>query len=555
MVFQHFALFPHRNVIDNVGYGLKVQRVGRDERNQASLQALSLVGLAPFAEHRPAQLSGGMQQRVGLARALASDPDILLMDEAFSALDPLIRRQMQDELMEIQSRVHKTILFITHDLNEALRIGDRVCIMKDGAVVQIGTPEEILTEPATGYVAEFVQDVDQGRVIKVHEVMVDPTPLSEDQTLSDAITQVGDAMGRFCCDANGRPTALLTISDGLRVQSMGSDELKAALRADFDKCSPDSTLNDLYAAAGRGLPVAVVDDDGKLIGNLDPRMIMEEMGRVEQLIEGFERESVHVSGSTAIGAGVLAQADPDEYQGHFIDRFIDTVTSPEAGDVIVDWIQLGIEWLVVIALFAIPALMVFGGIRARRYGIGAGGLIGLLAIGWYRSRPKEIVASGETTFTGEDGETFECLNAIVDEEGELLECSSGLVSQVRQNSVLDQWRVPVGDWVEQTVFWVDNNLKSTLEVIEWPFAVLINLIVDEWLVGMSWVTVSLVFFALGWAMRGFQVGRALVRRAAHLRTAGQGLLAGDGPHHRIHRRGRSPVRDRRHPDRGAVRAG
>ena len=290
MVFQHFALFPHRNVIDNVGYGLKVQRVGRDERNRASLQALSLVGLAPFAEHRPAQLSGGMQQRVGLARALASDPDILLMDEAFSALDPLIRRQMQDELMEIQSRVHKTILFITHDLNEALRIGDRVCIMKDGAVVQIGTPEEILTEPATGYVAEFVQDVDQGRVIKVHEVMMDPTPLSEDQTLSDAITQLGEAMGRFCCDADGRPTALLTTSDGLRVRSMGSDDLKAALRTDFDKCGPDSTLNDLYAAAGRGLSVAVVDDDGKLIGNLDPRMIMEEMGRVEQLIEGFERE-------------------------------------------------------------------------------------------------------------------------------------------------------------------------------------------------------------------------------------------------------------------------
>ena len=290
MVFQHFALFPHRNVIDNVGYGLRVQKVSRDERNRASLQALSLVGLAPFADHRPAQLSGGMQQRVGLARALASDPDILLMDEAFSALDPLIRRQMQDELMEIQSRVHKTILFITHDLNEALRIGDRVCIMKDGAVVQIGTPEEILTEPATGYVAEFVQDVDQGRVIKVHEVMMAPTPLAADSPLSDAITLLGEAMGRFCCDAGGRPTALLTTADGLRVRSMGSDDLQAALRSDFDKCGPDDTLNELYAAAGRGLPVAVVDDDGKLIGNVDPRMIMEEMGRVEQLIDGFERE-------------------------------------------------------------------------------------------------------------------------------------------------------------------------------------------------------------------------------------------------------------------------
>ncbi|WP_420439999.1 quaternary amine ABC transporter ATP-binding protein [Candidatus Poriferisodalis sp.] len=290
MVFQHFALFPHRSVIDNVGYGLKVQGMGRDERNQASLQALALVGLAAFAEHRPAQLSGGMQQRVGLARALASDPDILLMDEAFSALDPLIRRQMQDEMMDIQSRVHKTILFITHDLNEALRIGDRVCIMKDGAVVQIGSPEEILTEPATGYVAEFIQDVDQGRVIQAHEVMSEPRPIPPDMSLSDALTLCQDIAGRFCCDADGRPVSLLTAADGLRARSMGSNDLSKALRSDFDKCSPDSTLNELYAAAGRGLSIAVVDNDGKLIGNLDPRLIMEEMGRVEQLIEDFERE-------------------------------------------------------------------------------------------------------------------------------------------------------------------------------------------------------------------------------------------------------------------------
>ena len=290
MVFQHFALFPHRSVIENVGYGLKVQKVDRDERNKAALQALALVGLAPFADHRPAQLSGGMQQRVGLARALASDPDILLMDEAFSALDPLIRRQMQDEMMDIQSRVHKTILFITHDLNEALRIGDRVCIMKDGAVVQIGTPEEILTKPATGYVAEFVQDVDQGRVIKVSEVMTKPQPIPPDLSLAEAINRIGDSMGRFCCDGDGRPTALLTSSDGLRVRSMGSDDLESAVRTDFDRCAPDTTLNEMYAASGRGMSIAVVDDDGLLIGNLDPRLIMEEMGRVEQLIDGFERE-------------------------------------------------------------------------------------------------------------------------------------------------------------------------------------------------------------------------------------------------------------------------
>jgi len=195
MVFQHFALFPHRNVIDNTGYGLKVQKVPKEERDMAALKALSLVGLEPYAYNATQELSGGMQQRVGLARALASDPDILLMDEAFSALDPLIRRQMQDEMMDIQNELHKTILFITHDLNEALRIGDRVCIMKDGAVVQIGTPEEILTQPATGYVAEFVQDVDQGRVIEVREVMSPPDPIDAGMSLRDAIAAVGDRAG------------------------------------------------------------------------------------------------------------------------------------------------------------------------------------------------------------------------------------------------------------------------------------------------------------------------------------------------------------------------
>ena len=158
MVFQHFALFPHRNVIDNTGYGLKVQGVSKQERDAAALKALAMVGLEAYAHNATSQLSGGMQQRVGLARALCSDPPILLMDEAFSALDPLIRRQMQDELMAIQEQLHKTILFITHDLNEALRIGNRVCILRDGYVVQIGTPEEILTEPADAYVAEFTHD-------------------------------------------------------------------------------------------------------------------------------------------------------------------------------------------------------------------------------------------------------------------------------------------------------------------------------------------------------------------------------------------------------------
>ena len=155
MVFQHFALFPHRLIIDNTSYGLKVQGMEKKERREKAMEALSMVGLEAYAFNAVRELSGGMQQRVGLARALCSDPDILLMDEAFSALDPLIRRQMQDELLAIQEKLHKTILFITHDLNEALRICNRVCILRDGYVVQIGTAEEILTQPADGYVAEL----------------------------------------------------------------------------------------------------------------------------------------------------------------------------------------------------------------------------------------------------------------------------------------------------------------------------------------------------------------------------------------------------------------
>lgn len=290
MVFQHFALFPHRNVIDNVGYGLKVRKVPKEERDEASLKALSLTGLEAYAYNSPSELSGGMQQRVGLARALAADPDILLMDEAFSALDPLIRRQMQDEMLAIQRELKKTILFITHDLNEALRIGDRVCIMKDGAVVQIGTPEEILTKPATGYVAEFVQDVDQGRVIQVREVMTDPSPITTDLTLAEAISRMGDRAGAFVVDGTGAPTGLLTLSDALRAANVGSNDVSAAVRSDFDTTDPTTTLNVVYAKAGRGLPIAVTDESGTLVGNLDPQLIMEEMGRVEQLIDGFERE-------------------------------------------------------------------------------------------------------------------------------------------------------------------------------------------------------------------------------------------------------------------------
>ncbi|MCH2413803.1 MAG: betaine/proline/choline family ABC transporter ATP-binding protein [Acidimicrobiales bacterium] len=290
MVFQHFALFPHRNIIDNTGYGLKVQGVSKGERDAEALKALAMVGLEAYAQNAVGELSGGMQQRVGLARALCSDPPILLMDEAFSALDPLIRRQMQDELMIIQEKLHKTILFITHDLNEALRIGNRVCILRDGYVVQIGTPEEILTEPADGYVAEFTQDVDQGRVIDVVNVMHDAVILDASASLASAVDRLGQRRGGFVVDADGRPTGLLSVVDAGSALAHGTTLLSDVLRSEFATTVATARLNEVYAAAGLGYPIAVVDDAGLLIGEVEPQEIMEEMGRVEQLIDGFERE-------------------------------------------------------------------------------------------------------------------------------------------------------------------------------------------------------------------------------------------------------------------------
>ena len=173
MVFQHFGLLPHRSVLHNIAFGLELQGVKKQEREHRAMESMQLVGLKGYENQMVGELSGGMQQRVGLARALANDPEVLLMDEAFSALDPLIRIQMQDELLTLQSKMKKTIVFITHDLNEAIKLGDRIAIMKDGEVVQVGTSEEILTEPANAYVERFVESVDRSKIITAASVMVD----------------------------------------------------------------------------------------------------------------------------------------------------------------------------------------------------------------------------------------------------------------------------------------------------------------------------------------------------------------------------------------------
>ncbi|MEU9449360.1 glycine betaine/L-proline ABC transporter ATP-binding protein [Streptomyces sp. NPDC048277] len=216
MVFQHFALFPHRSVRDNAAYGLAVQGVPRAERVRRADEALALCGLAGWEDSWPDELSGGMQQRVGLARALATDADLLLMDESFSALDPLIRRDMQDQLLELQKTLKKTIVFITHDLNEAMRLGDRVAVMRDGRIVQTGTAEDILLRPADDYVASFTQDVDRSRVLTAAAVM--DTDVSGDEANCGCAAATPDMPFTELCALSARlphPVAVLDESDAV----------------------------------------------------------------------------------------------------------------------------------------------------------------------------------------------------------------------------------------------------------------------------------------------------------------------------------------------------
>ena len=290
MVFQHFALFPHQTVRANVAFGLRVKGADPERRDAAAEEALALVGLDGYENSFPRQLSGGMQQRVGLARALAIDPDILLMDEAFSALDPLIRRQMQDELMEIQDKLRKTIIFITHDLNEALRVGSRVCVMRDGAVQQIGTPADILMRPATDYVAEFVRDVDQGRVLTVEVVREEAATVSETATARDVLQAVESrgAEAAHMVDGDGRPLGVITRESADRAAAHGTGGLDDLIQP-VPAVIGDTALAKVYQLFGSGLPIAVIDGHGRLIGSVRPLRVLAELGRVEDVSERLAR--------------------------------------------------------------------------------------------------------------------------------------------------------------------------------------------------------------------------------------------------------------------------
>ncbi len=273
MVFQHFALFPHRTVAENTEYGLKIRGVAADERRKAALNWLDVVGLADWADSYPDALSGGMKQRVGLARALTVEPEVLLMDEPFSALDPLIRRDMQDELIDLQRKFHKSIIFITHDLNEALKLGDRVAIMKQGRFVQIGTPEEIVGSPADPYVEAFTQDVDRGRVVTAGTVMqpFEGIPLGRTNVKSIATIFDGfDGPGVYVTDAKGLPEGLVMQDDVGRALDEGLHDVTYLVRKDFPQVDESMPLADFFGACEAGVPIAVVNERKRLVGVINP---------------------------------------------------------------------------------------------------------------------------------------------------------------------------------------------------------------------------------------------------------------------------------------------
>ncbi len=264
MVFQGFGLFPHRTILDNAGYGLEVQGIDKKEIREIALKSLQMVGLVGYEDQYPSQLSGGMKQRVGLARALANDPDILLMDEAFSALDPLIRKEMQDELLGLQLTMHKTIIFITHDLDEALKIGDRIAIMKDGIIAQIGTPEEIMTNPADEYVRKFVEDVDRSKVFSAQHVMKRPETIEVEKhgprVALQRMSQEGIS-SIYVINKNREFLGVVTAEAASEAVKNGNKDIYDVMITDVPVVAPDLSLNDLFEIIHNSpVPVAVVKD-------------------------------------------------------------------------------------------------------------------------------------------------------------------------------------------------------------------------------------------------------------------------------------------------------
>jgi len=269
MVFQNFGLFPNRTILENTEYGLEIRGTAKEERQEKAEKALEDSGLLSFKDQYPNQLSGGMQQRVGLARALANDPEILLMDEAFSALDPLIRRDMQDDLLELQEKVQKTIIFITHDLNEALRIGDRIALMRDGKIMQIGTGEEILTHPANDFVREFVEDVDRSKVLTAENIMekaLTVNVVADGPNVALQRMRKEEVSMLLAVDRSRYLKGSITAESALQARKEGK-ALKEVLDKNVRKVQKDTLVTDLFDMIYNSpAPLAVVDDKDRVVG-------------------------------------------------------------------------------------------------------------------------------------------------------------------------------------------------------------------------------------------------------------------------------------------------
>ncbi len=277
MVFQNFGLMSHRNVLDNVAYGLEVKKIPRQQREEKAREMIAMVGLEGW-EHQPiTSLSGGMKQRVGLARALANDPEVLLMDEPFSALDPLVRRDMQFELLSIQSKLEKTVIFITHDINEAFKLGNTVAIMRDGKIIQIDTPENMSANPADDYVRQFIDSADKTQVLSAGHVMIPPACLVKPKDMpSQAVRIMGanDVSTAYVVDDRMKFVGIVTIDDAIRARNE-SLPLPSLISRDVYTCREDTLINDILPLAAKSkYPLAVLDKEDRLKGIISKAAVL-----------------------------------------------------------------------------------------------------------------------------------------------------------------------------------------------------------------------------------------------------------------------------------------
>ncbi len=280
MVFQNFGLFPHKTVVENVAYGLKIRGFSKTECREKAIKTLEIVGLKEWANYLPSSLSGGMQQRVGLARALATDAEILLMDEAFGALDPLIRREMQDELLRLQKELHKTIVFISHDIQETLKLGDRVAVMKDGYIVRVSIPEELITEPKDDYIRAFVRDVNPAKVLKTGTIVratvslmlgKDSPKEALEQMLEQNLAQI------YVLDASGKPAGILKRQTLAAAVAGGNSDIGEILETDFPQVAASATLEESFHLYREEMPVAVINSEGKFMGAIEPAEVLSQL--------------------------------------------------------------------------------------------------------------------------------------------------------------------------------------------------------------------------------------------------------------------------------------